>query len=192
MKPQTEKQSDEVMKFFTPELFVKFNSSDDEVADRADEEWESAVREYRGHLDGLRDQMPAQVEKLAGLCLHDAELLAVEERMEPFSPFPFELFPLWSGFAILSVKQGSEIVSLIYVLWDRIRRHPSKETWPFSKLRTHWLYDEVDVAPSHRGMFLHRILLSDGTVIEIPFASALIHSIPLPEGRQSDALRQIA
>jgi len=31
------------MKFFTPELFVRFNSADD-VGDRADEEWEAAIR----------------------------------------------------------------------------------------------------------------------------------------------------
>ncbi len=136
--------------------------------------------------------MPAQVKKLAGLCLHDAELLAVEQPIEPFFPVPSEFFPLWSGFAILSVKLGDEIVSLIYVLWDRIRRHPSKETWPFSKLKTHWLYDEVDIVPFRRGMGLHRVLLSDGTVIEIPFVLALIRSIPLQEGRPADASRQIA
>ena len=84
------------------------------------------------------------------------------------------------------------IFSLFFVLWDRVRRHQSIESWPFSKLRTHWLYDEVDVAPIGRGMFLHRVLLSDGTVIEIPFVSALIHNFPLQAGRQSDASRQIA
>src|SRR5271165_3957990 len=50
MKPQTEKRSEPVMKFFTPELFIKFNSPDDVVADRADEDWEAAIREYRSHL----------------------------------------------------------------------------------------------------------------------------------------------
>ena len=29
MKPQTEKPSEQVMRFFTPELFIKFNSPDD-------------------------------------------------------------------------------------------------------------------------------------------------------------------
>ena len=67
MKPQTEKPSEPVMKFFTPELFIKFNSPDDVVADRADEDWEAAIREYRSHLEGLRDQMPSQVKELAGL-----------------------------------------------------------------------------------------------------------------------------
>jgi hypothetical protein len=45
----------------------------------------------------------------------------------------------------------------------------------------------------HHSMFLHRVLLSDGTVIEIPFVDVLIHSLPLQEGRQGgDSSRQIA
>lgn len=179
------------MRFFTPELFVQFNSSDDAVADRANEDWEAALQEYRKHLDGLRDQMPDPVRKLAALRLHDAELLAVEQPIEPLWARPSEPFPAWSGFAILSFKQDN-IISLIYVLWDRLREHPAQATWPFSKHRTHWLYDEVDVAPSGHGLFLHRILLSDGTVLEIPFVSALIHRIPLHDGRPSEASRQTA
>jgi hypothetical protein len=181
------------MKFFTPELIIKFNSSDDEEADRANEEWEAAIRAYREHLDGIRDQMPSQVKKLAGLCLHDAELLACEERTEPFFPgSQFEPFPFWFGSAILSIRQGNKIISLIYVLRDRVRTYASSEEWPFSKLRTHWLYDEVDVSPNRREVFLHRVLLSDGVIMEIPFLSALIHSFPLEGGPESDPSRRIA
>jgi hypothetical protein len=193
MKPQTEKPSEQVMRFFTPELFIRFNSADDVEADRADADWEAAIREYRCHLDRLWEKMPFHVQKLAGLCLHDADLLAFEEPIEPIFPLPdFEPFPLWFRFAILSVKQGDQIISLIYVLRDQVRRHQSGESWPFSKLRTHWLYDEVDVAPIGLRTFLHRVLLSDGTVIEIPFVSVMIHSFPLQEGCRSDASRQIA
>jgi hypothetical protein len=181
------------MKFFTPELFIKFNSSDAAEADRADEEWEEAIRAYRQHLDSLRDQMPSQVARLANLCLHDAEILACDQPIEPFFPISaFEPFPFWSGFAILSVRQEDRIISLIYVLWDRVRDYLPGEEWPFSRLRRHWLYDEVDVSPNRRGMFLHRVLLSDGTVMEIPFLSALIHSFPWKEGAENDPSRQIA
>jgi hypothetical protein len=176
------------MKFFTPELYMRFNSSDNEVADRADEDWETAIAAYREHLDGLRDVMPPSVKELADLCLHDAELLAWEQPIEPL----FEFLPFRTGFAILSMRQGDEIVSLIYVLWDRVRKHALREDWPFSKLRTHWLYDEIDVCPYQRGMFLHRVLLSDGTIMEIPFLSALIHSFRLDDAPESDASRQIA
>src|SRR5689334_16436410 len=114
MKPQTDAPSEQVMRFFTPDLYIKFNSPDDDEADRADEASEAAIRAYRHHLDGLRDRMPSQVRKVAELCLHDAELLACDQPVEPLFPFPSEPFPHWSGFAILSVKQDDEILSLIY------------------------------------------------------------------------------
>ena len=83
MKRRTEKPSDSPMRFFTPELYVRFNSADDAEADVADAEWESAVAAYRRHLDGLRDRIPMQVRALADLCLHDAELLAVQQEIQP-------------------------------------------------------------------------------------------------------------
>jgi hypothetical protein len=190
--PWPRPRTDQVMKFFTQELFIRFNSPDDEVADRADEDWEAAIREYRDYLDGFRDQMPTQVKKLASLSLHDARVLALEEPIEPFFSVPSLNSPLWYGCAILSVKQGNEIVSLIYSLWDRMCKHPSEIPWPFSKQQTYWLYDEVDVAPTRHGLFVHRVLLSDGTVIEIRFASVLIHTISLRAERPSDGSRQIA
>jgi hypothetical protein len=192
MKPQIEKPSDPVMMFLTPELLIKFNSPDDEVADRADADWEEAITAYRTHLDRLRDHMSAAAQKLADLCLHDAELLAVDQQAEPDFAWPLKGLPLGPGFAIVSLRQDNEIVSLFYVLWDRIRKHEPNTTWPFSRSKTHWLYDEVDVAPIQGGSFLHRVLLSDGTVLEIPFVSVLIHSIPLSSSRQSDVSTPIA
>jgi hypothetical protein len=195
MKPQTEKPAEPVMRFFTPDLYIRFNSTNDEEADRADEAWETAIREYRHYLDSLRDRMPVQVRKLAELCLHDAELLAQEEVIDPLVPLPVEPFgpfPFWSAVAILSVRQDGTIFSLIYVLWDRVRECPPESSWPFSKLRTHWLYDEIDIAPNSPGMFLQRILFSDGRVIEIPFVSALIHTLPLPGSDKSQSSRQSA
>lgn len=183
------------MKFFTPDLYLRFNSPDDAEADRADAEWEDAIRRYRGHLEGLRDRMPSPVCRLAELCLHDAEVLAREQQIEPFfpvapsEPFPF---PSWFGFAIVSLRQDGAIVSLIYSLWDRVRERPADETWPFSKDRPRWLYDEIDLVTPERGLFLHRVLLSDGCVLEVPFLSVLIHGIPLHEGEPGGATRQSA
>jgi hypothetical protein len=86
MEPQTEKSSEQVMKFFTLELLLRFNSSDDDEADRANDDWEAAVLAYRTHPDGLRDQMPEQVMQLAGLNLHDAEMLAIRFVREGVAP----------------------------------------------------------------------------------------------------------
>ena len=143
--------------------------------------WEKALQEYRRHLDAVRDRLPSQIRKLAELRPHDAEVLGFEQDSQSFFPFaePFWPAPHWSAVAILSLKQDSTILSLIYLLWDRVREYPAKADWQFSKLRKHWLYDEVDVVADHRGMFLHRILFSDGSVVEIPFVSVITSCVRL-------------
>lgn len=193
MKLQTAKHSEQFMQYFTPELFVRFNSTDEDVANEADEAWETAVLEYRKHLDSIRDGMTSQVRKLTDLCLHDAELLAFDQNVEPTFSAPFEplgSFPLWSAMAILSVKQDSKIVTLMYLLWDRVRERSSQPDWPFSKRRTHWLYDEIDTVDNHPGAFVHRILLSDGRVLEIPFVSVITHGIPLTPTTENELSMQ--
>lgn len=177
------------MRYFTRQLYQQFNSADDEEADRADEAWEAAIEKYREHREGLRDRMPLNVAKLADLNLHDAEILSRAEEIQPGAPFyydfPFPLTPaFWSAVAIVSMRVGDDILSLIYCLCDHIREYPAPDDWPFSKLSEHWLYDEVDIASERRGPFLHRILLSSGVELEIPFSTVVIHRFALhPEGK---------
>lgn len=192
MKRPTASPTNQLMKFFTTDLYARFNSPDDDVADRADEEWEQALRAYKEHLESVRDQMPEQVRALAELCLHDCELLGWDEATEPDLRSTTEPLPVWSAFGVLSVRRANEIVSLNYVLWDRIRRHPAPNGWPLSKLRPHWLYEEVDVASGRPGTFVHRVLFSDGTTAEIPFAIVFIHTVPWEPERQDSRLAQRA
>ena len=86
MKRRTEEPSEPTMRFFTPELYVQFNSSNDEEADRGQEAWEAAIQAYGRHLDGIRAKMPSQVRTVSELCLHDAEVLAFEQDVhaEPY------------------------------------------------------------------------------------------------------------
>jgi hypothetical protein len=184
MKHPIEKPADQIMRFFTPELYLQFNSSNEHVANRADEVWERAINEYKIHLDTLRDGMPSQVRKVSELCLHDAEVLGMEFQSLPPLPQALSPVPFWSALAILSLKQDNTIQSLIYSLWDRVREYPAREDWPFSKSPKHWLYDEIDLARDGRGMFLHRVLLSDGGIIEVPFVSAIISVVRLPVADQ--------
>lgn len=182
MKPQTEKPSEQVMRFFTPELYLRFNSENDREADAASEAWDAAIVDYQKHLDAIRDKMPSQVRRLSELCLHDAEFLAFHQEIEPIFPSlpePFGPCPYWSALGILSLRQEGRLVSLIYLLWDKMRERDAKANWPFSKARKHWLFDEIDVSPNHRGMFLHRILFSDGRTIEIPFVSVFTHELQM-------------
>jgi hypothetical protein len=194
MKHPSDMPSEQVMRFFTPQLYVQFNSSDDKVADAASEAWEKALQEYQRHLETIRPFMTSQVRKIAELNLHDADVLGFEQGFQPVFPLPepFLPAPFWSAMAILSLKQDKIIRSLIYVLWDRVREHSAKVDWPFSKLRKHWLYDELDIAPNHDHLFLHRVLFSDGSIVEIPFVSVITSGVQLPEGDEASTTRQIA
>ena len=182
------------MRFFTPELYLQFNSSVDATADRANDAWEKSLQEYQRHLDAIRPTMPSQIKKISELCLHDAELLGFEQEMQSFLPFTETLWPgpLCSSVAVVSLEHEGKLHSLIYMLWDRVGEYPAQGDWPFSTLRKHWLYDEVDVSPDHRGMFLHRILFSDGSVVEIPFMSVITSSVNLPAANEGRIAKRIA
>jgi hypothetical protein len=165
------------MRFFTPDLYLRFNSADDATADAADAEWEVAVAAYRTHLAALGGRMPSPIRKLAELNLHDADVLGWEEVVEPFGPRVG-----WSALAVLTVRQADVQSSVIYLLRDHVRECPPPPGWPFSADRTHWLFDEFDDT-GRRGAFVHRILLSDGRVLEVPFISGTVSTLALAPTR---------
>ena len=174
------------MNYFTPELYQRFNSFDVEEAERADEDWDRAEAAYKERLATIRPHLPSQVARLSELCLHDTLVVSRVEQAEPAGGFfgwppPWPLPWLWSAAAIVSVVAGEEVVSLIYCLSDHIATREAPEGWRFSKLQEQWLYDEVDIMNDTRGPFIHRILLSTGVTLEIPFVSVLIHRFTVPD-----------
>lgn len=171
------------MRFFTPELYLQFNSDDDAEADRANAVWEEAVEQYRRHLKSLAKQMPAAVKSLAKLCLHDLELLSFQQQPEASSAPRAKrehASPQWSGAALLCLRDGDDVHTLMYVLCGPVRQQASPRNWPFSNERRHWLYDEIDAGRRPAGSFLHRILFSDGSILEIPFSMVFVDRFALP------------
>jgi hypothetical protein len=164
------------MKYFTPELYQQFNSLDVEEAERADEAWDKAEAAYRERLSRVRKDMPPPVVKLSELCLHDA--LVVSRVLD--KPYSFPAPGPCPGITIISVTLGEEVVSLIYGLSGHTTVTDAPEGWRFSKLQEQWLYDEVDMMDDHQGPFIHRILLSTGTTLEIPFVSVIVHRFTVP------------
>lgn len=181
MKLPTEKPIEQVMRFFTPELYVRFNSFDDEVADQADEDWETALKDYSRHLSKLRPWMPHEVKKLAKLNLHDAEVLAFRIVGHSQSPFPHHR-------AEFSLKLDGQSIDLEYFLSGEVQVRDFGGERPFSKECPQWLYEELDA--DAQGMFLHRIMLSDGRVITIPFTWVRIHRRPWTELQADESAHQ--
>jgi hypothetical protein len=175
------------MKYFTPELYQQFNSFEVAEAERADEAWDRAEAAYKERLAGIREYLPSQVVKLSELCLHDALVVSRVEQAQPAGeipslngPYPFPFPSLWTAVAIVSVTVGEEVISLIYCLSDHTTVKDAPEGWRFSKLQEQWLYDEVDMIHDRSGPFVHRILLSTGVTLEIPFVSVFIHRFTVP------------
>jgi len=174
------------MLFFTPELYRRYNSQDDETALAADAEWEAAIVRYQQHLAALQEKMPSQVVELSRLCLHDGEILQRQEQQHPLSiscfedwPGPPRFWPFWYALATVAVRLDDDLATLAYFLSDHMTEQPADEDWPFSKKREHWLYDEIHWHGNDRGGFTHLILLSSGVVLTIPFATVLISRFPL-------------
>ncbi len=175
------------MKYFTPELYQQFNSFDVAEAEHADELWHTAELAYKQRLMNIREHMPSQAVRLSELCLHDALVVSRVEQVQPAGEFRFSdephRFPLpllWTAVAMVAVTVGEEIISLFYSLSDHTSTKEAPEGWRFSKLQEQWLYDEVDMLNERAGPFVHRILLSTGITLEIPFVSVIIHRFTVP------------
>ncbi len=180
------------MKYFTPELYLQFNSADDGEADRADGAWEEALGSYERHLESFRNDLPVRVKQLADeRCFHDAEVLSLQEgESEPIflrSPVPI-LLPI----VIVTLKQEDQVVVVVYLLWGRVRHVQPAEEWKLSPQRRHWLYDEVDLDPRGPGLYWQRVLLSDGAMIEIPFVDVFFQTLPIDSVAAAPARRKRA
>ncbi|HZT44058.1 MAG TPA: hypothetical protein VFA07_17970 [Chthonomonadaceae bacterium] len=173
------KRSKSGMKFFTPELYSAFNSSDDEEADRANGAWENAIRDYQRHLDTFRLDMPYNLRNLSDLSLHDAEILALHDAeilgLSQKATIESHSSKIRNGAAVfvLTLWREEKVINLTYLIWDHVRLLPPGSDWRFSKAHIHWLYDEFDRAGGQTDQFWHRILISDGSVIEIPVTDVL-------------------
>lgn len=137
--------------------------------------------------------MPKAVRWLTETNLHDADLLACEETPDP------EMYYLASHRVLERDEQSHSLAlwvrhmgvtsTIFYHLWDRMREQAALEAWPFSPLKTHWLYDEFDKGEAPH-QYWHRILLSDGRVLSIPFWAAYFHRVPRRRRRATPVVRQ--
>jgi hypothetical protein len=155
------------MRYFTPELFLKLNSSDSKTVDDAIEQWERAILAYKKGLRKLRREWPSQLESLSELSLHDWNLVTIKG-----SPAGS------ANSVVLGLKHNKEIVFLYYILTRKLHTIEAPAEWSTSKTRVHWLYDELHASGDD---LTHSILLSDGTVLIIPFSNCQVW--PVNAGR---------
>jgi hypothetical protein len=169
------------MKYFTPELCVRGNSNDPDEVDRAEVEWEDALKRYEKHYKKIEKRLPPELRKFdSEQCLHDAYFDG------PVIERPFAL-PWSPKYVMIAARQINtlvpEFVNTVAVLFYTITEDPVIETpvdsAVFNKAKPIWLYEEVDAIEP--GLFLHEILVSDGRVIKIRFTDFHYSIVPLKQ-----------
>jgi hypothetical protein len=173
MKQTIEEQSDSPMRFFTPELYLRYASDEDDVANAANEEWESALLAYQHHLKRVmkKADVPAGIVRLPMLSLHDATVVGYprskidsDNYVHFGGPLPWAL----TGF-LLGLDTTSGPLILAYHLWESVKIYISHPWRPRrSGQQVYCLYDELDEVSHGRKLYFHRILMSNGEVLEIP------------------------
>ena len=147
------------MKYFTPELYLRFASANRREVVAAHEDGERAIESYKRHLEKIGPQMTANSRRLAEtLCLHDADYLGMAIVPTPETGKPC---------ALLLLRQDLLRIFLLYYLAEQPLVETVDREWPYSKQQVHWLYDEFDVAED--GTPRHEILLSNGQIMTLRF-----------------------
>lgn len=145
------------MKYFTPEMYARGNSSDEAEARGVEEEWERALRRYERRWRKIRAAFPQAVHNFdeAGVCLHDAEVLHLARQRERLV-MVLQLGPPSQTLVILLFTLTKDPVITTDVLPESVATR-----------RPVWLYEEFDLDP--RGHFCFNLLLSNGWEIRLRF-----------------------
>jgi hypothetical protein len=167
------------MKFFVPELYLRYISQQENISKIARDEWKSTTISYKRHLQENSKYLNEKIRDFVeNICLHHAELLSIQENA-PSRSAHASFLPI--SVAVISLRSDLQMTNLIYFLWSEIRQSRPNLVWPDSNDRTRWLYDEFDVEkhPSYLPMYWHRILWSNGSVCNIPFSDLIVQTFSL-------------
>jgi hypothetical protein len=145
------------VRFFTPQLYVRSQSEEEDVLNETEQLWQDAVQRYDAQLQALLPVVPGGVRELFGnYHLHDADVLAFGQQGDCF-------------FMLVQLDPPYRTLILTYTLtepaWIDRSALPPQYTSPHPE----WLYDEVDVVQKDPAIFEHAILLSNGYELRLHF-----------------------
>jgi len=164
------------MKYFTPELLLRFSSSDDDVFARAHYEWEQAIQRYRRRLVKIEDALPPgwQRWREENVCLQDAQVLSMGRQGESFV-------------MVLQPQSPSRsLVLLTFTLDEEPVLDKTALPAPQDPGPVTWMYEEFDVDRRHQCWF--EVLLSNGWAVRFRFRDFQLliaeRLLPGPEDRR--------
>src|SRR5260370_18021578 len=146
------------MKYFTPELYLRGQSTDNGVNREVDCLWEQAVEAYERPLQDIRGEMPDHIRRFNALVLHDAEVRIIASQEDKF---------------LMVLRQDIPPRDLVFLTYELVAE-PAIErsvlTREHSSQVMHFMYDEFDVVHEDRqNYFTQSILFSNGWEIALKF-----------------------
>ncbi len=145
------------MKYLTPDLLFKLQSSDEVVVDEATSSWEQACESYNAYVATIHPGLPDPIKEILDkFCLHDAKVLWMSPGM--------------GRFVLAARLDGThdQGVVLIYKLTAPPRKLLHSKLARNGKPHEWVLYDEIAEEDGH---FSHSILFTGGREIRLEFES---------------------
>jgi hypothetical protein len=166
------------MKYFTPDLYIRGQSHDDNVLDEVDRLWEEAGERYAAYLNSVRPEFPAGLRHLDhSYYLHDAEVR--------------DMAKLGSSF-IITLQLDTPPQSLLTFTFDLVQEPViQKGVFPPELCGTasvaEWMYEEWEKVGGDPPIWAVSILLSNGWEVRLHFRDVQVQEAQavLPPPRPS-------
>jgi hypothetical protein len=163
------------MKYFTPDLVVRFGSKDDAVADAAEREWEEAGDRYVAYLDTIRPHLSAGLRAIdESYYLHDSLIRGMGQQGSTFS-------------MILQLDTPPQ--SILTFTYDLVEPPViTRDVLPQEQRTTgdivSWQYNEIEIIPGDPPTWREALLLSNGWELALHFRDVQVQEaqaiLPVP------------
>ncbi len=148
------------MKYFTPDLLVRFGSKDDAIANAAQEEWDCACDSYGHYFDSIKGKMPSGLRHIEeSYQLHDAKVRGLGKQGHSFV-------------IVLQLDSPPQpLVTLTFDLVNEPKINPTDLPLQFRSTGSvvEWQYDELELIPGEPPIWSWSILLSNGWEVKLHF-----------------------
>jgi hypothetical protein len=176
------------MKYFTPELYVRYCSPDPDVALAAYEEWERAIGRYRRRYRQLKPRFPKAVRQFEEeLSLQGAEVMAPAKLATPVFPGSKEdvILVAQNLNTVIPEFLNTLVVLQYAVAGEAVIEKVDSDVFP--QTNPTWICDEIDVVEP--GIFSHEILISTGRIVKLRFRDFRYQIAPIVGRIQDTGLK---
>jgi hypothetical protein len=172
---------EEAMNYFTPELIAQGQTTDHDVLDRHEEEWDQVCERYEAYLAKVRPHMPPGLRHiLDSYYLHDAVVLGMGQQDRVF---------------LLVVQLDTPPRSLLTFQYDLVNDPVIiRDALPAGLRATgdlvDWQYNEIEMVPGTPPTWRESTLFSNGWEVHLHFRDVQVlevqtliptpHRAPLP------------